>query len=144
MPWKEASAMSARIEFLDLARLPGVNVSPLARRFGISRKTAYKWLARDRTGESISNRSRKPTSSPGRTSAEVEELVRKPREQYPAWGSRKLHTLLKQSPGVQPPSASTITEVLRHKRRRVRVQGVRRRCRTENCRWASVPPEGGS
>ncbi len=113
MLWKEVSAMSARIEFLELARLPGANVSQLALRFGISRKTAYKWLGRDRAGESISNRSRKPTSSPGRTSAEVEELVRTLREQYPAWGGRKLHALLKQSPGVKPPSASTITEILR-------------------------------
>lgn len=113
MPWKEVSAMSARTEFLDLARLPGANRSQLARRFGISRKTAYKWLGRERAGEPISNRSRKPTLSPGRTPAEVEELVLKLRAQYPAWGGRKLRALLKPSPGAKPPSASTITEILR-------------------------------
>lgn len=113
MPWKEVSAMSARIEFLDLARQPGANVSQLARRFEVSRKTAYKWLGRDRAGESISNRSRKPSTSPGRTTAAVEEFVLKIRERHPAWGGRKLRAILKQSPGVEVPSASTITEILR-------------------------------
>ena len=113
MPWKEVSAMSARIEFLDLARQPGANVSQLARRFEISRKTAYKWLGRDRAGESVSNRSRKPSTSPGRTTAAVEELVLKIRERHPAWGGRKLRAILKQSPGVEVPSASTIAEILR-------------------------------
>ena len=113
MPWKEVSAMSARTEFLEHARLPGANLSQLARRFGVSRKTVYKWLGRDRSGGSIANRSRKPTSSPGRTPAAVEELVLKLREQHPAWGGRKLRAVLRErSPGVWP-SASTITEILR-------------------------------
>ena len=44
MPWKEESAMSLRLEFVQLASLPDANVSQLAARFKISRKTAYKWL----------------------------------------------------------------------------------------------------
>ena len=48
MPWKEASIMSQRLEFLALATQADANVAQLARRFGISRPTAYKWIARNR------------------------------------------------------------------------------------------------
>ena len=38
--------MDLRLEFVMLARQPGANVAALCRRFGISRKTGYKWLRR--------------------------------------------------------------------------------------------------
>ena len=46
MPWKEMSIMSSREEFVVLAQAPGANIRQLCRRFGISARTAYKWLAR--------------------------------------------------------------------------------------------------
>src|SRR5438270_502370 len=46
MPWHEVSAMSLRSEFVALARAAGANVRQLCRRFGVSPKTGYKWLAR--------------------------------------------------------------------------------------------------
>ena len=114
MPWKEVSLMSARSEFLDLARLPGANITRLAERFGISRKTANKWLARERLGLPVRDASRTPHSSPRRTPPEVEQRVLELRRQYPAWGGRKLRALLRdQSPGTPPPSASTVTAILR-------------------------------
>ena len=42
--------MSLRTEFVALAHGQGVSMSELARRFGISRETAYKWLQRDGGG----------------------------------------------------------------------------------------------
>ena len=50
MPWRECSKMDARGEFVCLAAVAGANVSLLCKRFGISRKTGYKWLSRSRTG----------------------------------------------------------------------------------------------
>jgi transposase len=47
MPWQEQSTMSLRQEFCVLARAEGANTSELCRRLGISRKTGYKWLARE-------------------------------------------------------------------------------------------------
>lgn len=53
MPWKEATAMSLRTEFIQQAELKNANLSELCRRFGTSRKTGYKWLKRYREeGES--------------------------------------------------------------------------------------------
>ncbi|MFN7289801.1 MAG: helix-turn-helix domain-containing protein, partial [Pirellula sp.] len=38
--------MSQRREFLDLAKVSGANITLLCKRFGISRKTGYKWINR--------------------------------------------------------------------------------------------------
>jgi hypothetical protein len=39
--------MSQRQEFVEFARRQAVPLAELCRRFGISRKTGYKWLGRD-------------------------------------------------------------------------------------------------
>src|SRR5689334_7872681 len=77
MPWKVDSPMSLRREFVQLASGEDANVSLLARRFGISRKTAYKWLRRSDSGEQepLCDRSRRPHHSPLRTSESMEHLV---------------------------------------------------------------------
>ena len=46
MPWQESTIMGERQEFVGFAQQEGANISALCRRFGISRKTAYKWLGR--------------------------------------------------------------------------------------------------
>src|SRR6266699_6714535 len=52
MPWKEASIMSQRLELVMLLQaVDGPGFTELCRRFGVSRKTAYKWLARYRGGD---------------------------------------------------------------------------------------------
>lgn len=116
MPWKEVSLMSQRIEFLRLACLEGANISRLAERFGISRKTAYKWLRCHERGEPLANKSRRPKSSPGRTASDTEALVLLARETHPAWGGRKIRAWLHNRQGyplAELPAASTITEILR-------------------------------
>ena len=50
MPWKECDRVLLRRELVALALRDGVSIAALARRFGISRKTAYKWLERHRQG----------------------------------------------------------------------------------------------
>ncbi len=66
MPWKEASTMSLKEEFVLLANQEGANVRQLCCRFGISPKTAYKWLDRFRQEGNVglANRSRRPDHSP--------------------------------------------------------------------------------
>ncbi len=50
MPWKEVTTMSLRTEFIHLAELDKANIRQLCKRFGISRKTGYKWLKRYQEG----------------------------------------------------------------------------------------------
>lgn len=97
-----------REEFVRLARKPDSNVSELCRRFGISRKTGYKWLQR----EDLEDRSRRPKSSPTKMPDEREALVVALRAQHPAWGGRKLSHVLARDHGVQM-AASTANSVLR-------------------------------
>jgi transposase len=46
MPWNEVSAVDLRREFVSLAGSEEANIRLLCQRFGISAKTAYKWLGR--------------------------------------------------------------------------------------------------
>lgn len=114
MPWRETSTMSLRREFCSLAQQEEANVSELCRRFGISRKTGYKWLARYRSeGEAgLGDHSRRPHSTPGQTVAAQEGRVLALRDAHPTWGGRKLRRRL-QDLGEPAPAASTITAILR-------------------------------
>lgn len=92
MPWNAKDTMNLREEFVLLARQEGANRRELCRRFCISPQTAYKWLARhEQQGrDGLSDRSRRPASSPRLTPAELESTVIALRLQHPCWGGRKL------------------------------------------------------
>lgn len=112
MPWQECTTMSIRREFVLLAEQPQSNVRELCRRYGISPKTAYKWLQRYREqgDPGLKDRSRRPVNSPGRSSAELEQEVVRLHHQFPFWGARKLLPLLPD--GMKRPHHSTIDAIL--------------------------------
>lgn len=87
--------MSLRHEFVILAGQPGANRQELCRRFGISRKTGYKWLERYREGgvKALADRTRRPQRSPAQCGAAVAAEVLKVRAEHPTWGGRKLRPL---------------------------------------------------
>lgn len=116
MGWKECDRMASRREFLELARVEGANVAELCRRFGVSRKTGYKWLARVRDegdDASLADRSRRPKTFRSPTPPDVEGAVLALRELHPVWGGRKLRAWLLDRGILDVPAASTITEILR-------------------------------
>jgi hypothetical protein len=93
MPFRELSIMDQREELAKLALAPGANKAELFRRFGVSRSNGYKWMKRyaveGRAG--LSDRSRRPHRSPGRTEADVETQVLEIRAaSNGAWGGRKI------------------------------------------------------
>lgn len=119
MPWMECDRMGLRLEFVTFASAEGANVAALCRRFGISRKTAYKWLGRYRSGgdAALGDRSRRPRRLRGPTAESVERLVLSVREAHPAWGGRKIKRRLEDLGHADVPAASTITNILhRHGR----------------------------
>jgi transposase InsO family protein len=108
--------MSARREFVMVARQEGANVRELCRRYGISPTTAYKWMARgaDQT-ETYQDRSRRPLRSPNRTGEKIEELVLAIRDEHPVWNARKIRHLLRRQlqDGEDLPAASTVGQILK-------------------------------
>ena len=109
--------MTLRQEFLALAQQPEANFSKLCDRFGISRKTGYKWRRRYRekgvTG--LADDSRRPQHSPHRSPPEIEEKVLAIRDEY-GWGARKIKTCLERA-GERPLAKSTVHSILlRHER----------------------------
>ena len=82
---------------LDWHRAHGGNVSRMARHFGDSRPTVYRWLTRferDRL-ETLEDRGSAPRRR-RRSTWTLEQLVavRTVRERYPRWGKDKLVILL--------------------------------------------------
>jgi transposase InsO family protein len=114
MPWRTLTPMSQRLEFVVLATQSGLAFSELCRRFAVSRKTGYKWLARYKTGgaEALVDRSRKPHRSPKQVAPALADTVIALRAET-AWGGRKLRRRLQDLGHTQVPAASTCTEILR-------------------------------
>jgi transposase InsO family protein len=106
--------MDRKREFVRLALVEGINRRELCRRFDVSATLGYRLLARYRAeGEAgLAERSRRPLSSPERTSAEIETAVLAVRAEHPAWGGRKIAAVLKRQ-GLTAPAPSTVTQILR-------------------------------
>jgi transposase InsO family protein len=96
MPWKEMTVVSSRREFVVLASKPDRNMTRLCERFGISRKTGYKWLRRyHRDGvDGLEDRSRRPDCSPEGTPEATTQAIVTVRDEHPAWGPLKLRKVL--------------------------------------------------
>src|SRR5437764_13747764 len=115
MPWHTTTPMLQRHEFVILAGQQGPVFKELCRRFGISRKTGYKWLDRFRRGgaAALAEQPRRPHRSPMQTPSALSEAVIGLRLENPAWGGRKLKRRLEDLGHLDVPSASTCTEILR-------------------------------
>lgn len=113
MPWKACTTMSERSELVRRHLDAGEPVAVLARAYGVSRKTAHKWIARARAGEELAEHSRRPHHAPRQTARALEAAVLAEKMTHPSWGGRKLHHRLRQR-GLQPvPAPSTIEKILR-------------------------------
>lgn len=117
MPWQEVSTMSLRREFVMFAQAEGANISELCSRYGISRKTGYKWLRRfaEESEAGLLNRSRRPQHISCQTTAVIEQVVVALRNQHPAWGARKLHARLQALGHHNLPAPSTIHGILKRR-----------------------------
>lgn len=118
MPWQLTSVMSQRLAFVEavLHRLPHESIKGLAARFGISEKTAHKWLQRFGGGgpAALADQSRAPRIAPHQVPRALQAAICALREQHPTWGARKLRTVLQGDAPQEPwPAASTITQVLK-------------------------------
>jgi transposase-like protein len=117
MPWKVDPVPEQRTALIHAVRTAGLSVAEAARRYGVSRKTAHKWLARYDAVPCTPpvDRSRRPVSSPARTPEPFEATVLEARDRW-GWGPRKLHARLL-ADGLPAPPPRTIAAILaRHGR----------------------------
>jgi transposase InsO family protein len=108
--------LDERNEFITTWLRREESLVELCRRFGISRKTGYKWIERfDENGRAgLENLSRAPRHSPQAIGRPVAAAIVAAREKYPNWGARKLRLWLqRQQPGTNWPAASSIGELLK-------------------------------
>lgn len=135
VPWKDLSPVDIRMELMVRLR-NGERVSDLAREYGVSRKTIYKFKTRFETEgpAGLQDRTRRPRRLARALPVEIETAVLQLKKKYPTWGAKKIRVLLpKAHPGMHVPARSTIHEILRRngavtprpKRRRARASGDR-------------------
>ena len=113
MPWKVLPMNEIRVAFVHQVLSLNCALAEACRKFGISRKTGYKWLQRYRAEpeQPLQDKSRKPRLSPRQTDAAIEQQVLAVRRQY-GWGPRKIHAHLK-TQGASLPSIRTLGSILR-------------------------------
>ena len=90
MPWKGVTVTEERQRFLEDYKLNYYSISELAERFGISRKTAHKWIDRfEQDGQSgYHELSRRPHSCPWQTEPAIVEQLVEPTEGSSPLGAR--------------------------------------------------------
>lgn len=118
MPWREMSPMEQRLEFVREYETELFTMTELATQYGISRKTAYKWLERHEAdgAEGLRDHSRRPHQSPHATDPELIEALLVVRRRHPRWGAKKLLAIAaRRDPEADWPSRSTVCTVLRQR-----------------------------
>ena len=111
MPWESRTVEEQRQEFARAA-MNCNNFSALCREYGITRRTGQKWAERYKADEPLTDRSRRPHTSPSRTPESVEQLILNIRSDNPGWGARTIRdVLIKEGyPGI--PCAKTVNNIL--------------------------------
>ena len=115
MPWLETAPMDQRDRFITDHRHGLYSMTELCARYGISRKTGYKWLSRfDEEGRpGLRERSHAPHNCPHRIADEVAEALCAARRAHPSWGPAKLlDWLALRRPELPRPAVSTAGDLL--------------------------------
>src|SRR5262245_29375258 len=114
MPWLEASSMEQRDRFITAWPAGDYSRTELCARYGVSRKTGYKWVKRFVTGgrAALQNRSHVPHHCPHRIADAIAAMLCATREAHPSWGPVKVVAwLAPRHPDVRWPAASTVGDL---------------------------------
>lgn len=116
MPWRESCAMDERVRFVAEWLCGDLSRTELCERYGISRKTGYKWASRYACAgaSGLAQRSHAPLEHGRATPADLVEKIVELRRARPSWGSRKIVAKLGMlHPQLAWPSHSTAHELLK-------------------------------
>lgn len=115
MPWKECSTMDQKRFFITEWQTGVFTVTELAVRFGISTKTAHKYINKFKkdSWKGLQEGSRRPHSSPNKTPAHIEDILVKIGEKYPLFGPRKVRNrAIELHPDIDFPAITTVADIL--------------------------------
>ena len=113
MSWETQTVMEQREQFVAEVKEGRETVSALCRKFGISRKTGYKWINRDLEGLQLCDQSRRPHQQPSKTAENIEQQIIQMRLTHPAWGGKKIRAAL-EAAGVEGlPSEKTCCNIMK-------------------------------
>lgn len=116
MPWKITNPMDQKIQFIADWQRAHYSLTDLSKKYGISRKTAYKWCSRYETVgiDGLKDQSRVPKHSPNKTNDAVIALLIKEKLKNRNRGPVKIyHQLKRRYPGLPLPAPSTIAHWLK-------------------------------
>ena len=117
MPWSTTTVSERRTALIHAVRTAHVPLARACRDFGVSRKTAYKWLARYDThpDQPLDDHSRRPLTCPTRTPSDQEATVLEVRDRF-GWGPRKIVAYLRAQGRLAPPVRTAAAILARHHR----------------------------
>jgi len=114
MSWKQTETIQQiRTEFISDFNLQIHSFAELCRRYGISRKTGYKWVKRHKEGCPMTDRSRRHLSCKTKTSDDIIGKIMALRQAHPTLGGHKISIMLKRKGVEGVPSGNTVTNILR-------------------------------
>lgn len=113
MSWETKTVMEQRERFVEEAAAGQESISALCRKYGISRKTGYKWIHRAAEGLQLCDQSRRPHQQPSKTAEVIEQKIVQMRLDHPAWGGRTIRAVL-ESAGIEGlPSDKTCCNIIK-------------------------------
>src|SRR6266566_3078245 len=132
MGWMETCAVDERMRFVMAIEGQEEAFAAVCRRFGVSRKTGYKWLGRYREAgvQGLTDWSRAPLNHPQAVAQEIAEHCLAVRRAHPTWGPAKVRAWLERGAvrarGIdgQAPAASPQSSL---ERSICRLRGIQRR-----------------
>jgi transposase len=101
--------MKERARFIGDVESELYSMTELCERYGISRRTGYKWLDRYETSgpAGLVDRSRAPEHCPHRVDATIVTAIVEVRKAHPSWGPRKLRSIAPNWPCRRPVRSAT-------------------------------------
>src|SRR5579871_3045309 len=115
MPWKEETTMSLKEEFIQRALAKEAPFSHLCCEYKVTRKTGYELIKRYKKEglKGLTPRSKKPLSSPNKTTFEIEKAIVNLRIKQPTWGPKKILKVLRNQGMSHLPAISTANIILK-------------------------------
>jgi transposase InsO family protein len=127
-----------RLAWMDCYRECG-NVSLVCRKYGIGRKTFYRWRKRYDPWNltSLEVYSRRPKNSPRKTPWTVEKEILAIKQTHPRWGKEKIAFYLKAKKHIAL-SGKTVWKILSRHRLIVRYHTRKRKAPKPRVNWAEI------